>query len=121
MGKEQKIYHINYKLPTSVTSIGKDAFAYNAFSGELDLSNTNLTTIGIYAFSGSSDGSTNQIASVKLPNTVTSIGYAAFRYNILESVTFYGKSSLTGISIGSYAWGWASGYNATKNIYFVNE
>jgi len=150
------------ELPDSVVNIGNRAFQYNILSGELDLSNTSLTSIGNSAFVGEYDGSTNQITSLKLPNSLTSIGDSAFEYNIITgeldlsntkitsigdafsmnritslklpntltnidnwafngssitSVTFYGRNDLTGVTIGTRAFG--SGFN-DSNIYFEN-
>ena len=117
------------KLPSSVTNIGDRAFRYNKLSGELDLSMyTNLTSIGSSAFSTQScyydedwNYICNGITNIKIPGSVTSIDNYAFSNNSLTSVTFYGRSDLTGVTVGTNAWGWASGYNADNNIYFVNE
>ena len=107
------------KFPDSIESIGDSAFLRNNLSGELDLSNlTNLTSIGDDAFEGSSDGSTNQITSIKFPNTLESIGSEAFYNNILESVTFYGRSNLDGVNLGSSVWGWVTGHDETNSIFF---
>jgi len=82
------------KLPKGVTNIGEDAFEGNTFEGELDLSMyTNLTTIERYAFNGGEKEtydeenydfiyeSLGKITSIKLPNTLESIGYSAFSHN----------------------------------------
>ena len=96
-------------------SIGTLAFAYNALSGELDLSMySKLTSIDYRAFGY------NQITSIKLPDSITNIGIGAFSPNALISVTFYGRSDLTGVTIGTSAWDWADGYS-DANIYFINE
>ena len=108
------------KLPNSLESINYYAFYRNRLSGELDLSNTQLTSIGYDAFSSYTDAIENQITSLKLPNSVTSIGHSAFRYNILESVTFYGRSNLDGITLGENVWGWGTGHDETNSIFFSN-
>ena len=78
-------------IPTSVTSIGKDAFENN------QLTNVTIpdsvTSIGDYAFFW------NNLTSVTIPTSVTNIGKGAFENNQLTSVTI--PSSVT--SIGDYA------------------
>ena len=93
------------KFPSTLTNIGQSAFKDNKLSGEIDLSNTKVTSLGSYSFEGLSDKSTNQITSVKFPSTVTEIKFFSFQGNNLESVTFYGRSDLTGVTLGSYALG----------------
>ena len=103
------------ELPVSIKSIGKYAFSYNKLNSELDLSHlTNLSSINEGVFYG------NEITSIKLSHNVNYIGESAFAHNDLTSVTFYGRSDLTGVNVQYYVWGWASGYDY-NNIYFVNE
>ena len=59
-------------LPSSLTSIGAQAF-YDTALSSVDLSGTSLTSIGQKAFDGCSS-----LASVILPSSLTSIGSAAF-------------------------------------------
>ena len=108
------------KFPSSLTTIERNSFKYNKLSGELDLSNTQLTSIEDGAFEGTEDGSTNQITNIKFPSSLTTIKGSAFRYNSLESVTFYGRSNLEGITIGTDAWGWATDHDETNSIFFNN-
>jgi len=66
------------KFPSSVETIGTGAFGGNSLSGELDLSNTKVTTIGGLAFYG------NKITSIKLPSSVETIGACAFAWNSIS-------------------------------------
>jgi len=81
------------KIPNGVTNIGNDAFAYNKISGELDLTNTNVISIGEFAFTE------NQITSVKLPSSVINVGNHAFSDNEISSI----KLSTSITDIGDYA------------------
>jgi len=81
-------------IPSSVTSIGHDAFYYCTSLTSVTIGN-NVTSIGIYAFYYCTS-----LTSVTIPNSVTSIG----------NCTFAGCTSLTSmtipssvISIGNYA------------------
>jgi len=80
------------KLPSSITSIGTDAFAHNAISGELDLSMyTNLISVSGFGY--------NEIDSIKLPNTVTTIGNHAFSDNAFtEELDLSMYTNLTSVS-----------------------
>lgn len=102
-GSTNKITSV--KFPSTLEIIEGSAFSHNKLSGEIDLSNTKVTSLGSYSFEGLSDKSTNQITSVKFPSTVTEIKFFSFQGNNLESVTFYGRSDLTGVTLGSYALG----------------
>ena len=81
------------KFPNTLTSIGEYAFENNKLSGELDLSNTSVTSIGESAFRAYCDWDEDynylcedQIESLKLPSSVTSIGDHAFVNNAITSV-----------------------------------
>ena len=65
-------------IPSTVKSIGKEAFAYNQISS-VTLSN-GLETIGNYAFND------NLLTSIIIPDSVTSISGYAFAYNQITSV-----------------------------------
>ncbi|MCQ2078548.1 MAG: leucine-rich repeat domain-containing protein, partial [archaeon] len=70
------------ELPSTLTSIGRDAFAHTAIQGVDLASLANLRTIGSEAFLGSS------LTSVTIPATVTSVGNMAFAdCSSLQSVT----------------------------------
>jgi len=112
------------QFPNSLEEIGKYSFRYNLLSGILDLSNTNLKFIGGYAFAGDDTYSVKfgvqEISVVKLPKTIESIEAYAFLYSPLESVTFYGRSNLDGVSIATNAWSWATDHNEANSIFFNN-
>ena len=78
-------------LPSSITSIGDEAFAWNSLTAVI-IPNS-VTSIGDEAFEG------NYLTSVTIPNSVTSIGDDTFAFNNLTSVTI--PNSVT--SIGNYA------------------
>ena len=118
-------------IPSGVTSIGQEAFAYNAYVTDVTIPD-GVTDIGIVAFSecysltsvtipnsvtSISEGAFNNcfsLTSITIPNSVTTIGRAAFQscssltsVTIPDSVTsiienpFMGCNSLTDISVGS--------------------
>ena len=95
-------------IPGNIRTIGKDAFRYNKLTAVA--LNEGLKTIGEYAFAGEyDDPSYNQISgTVTIPNSVTSIGKAAFIYNKIETLNF-GTGNPT---IGD----WAFQYNSIKNL-----
>ncbi len=95
-------------IPDSVTSIGKNTFAFCSQLSNVNINTTaNLLSIGDNAFDNSS------ITSITIPNTVTSIGEAAFNncrklYNVnintasnLLSIgnSAFNSSSITSITI----------------------
>ena len=78
-------------IPASVKTIGNYAFYEADDLGELTivLENSQLETIGAYAFSGSGIYYAPTFSSVTIPKSVTSIGAHAFEYNgYLETVIF---------------------------------
>ena len=101
-------------MPSGVETIGEDAFEDNLLNGELDLSVfPNLKKISDEAFAY------NQLTSVEIPNSVTSIEDYAFDDNQLTGVTIKGKSSTSDFTYyGSNVFGWASGYS-DANITFI--
>ena len=78
-------------FPNTLRIIGDRAFRDNPITGELDLTNTKVETIGENAFSES------KITSVKLPNTIVSIGNSAFNIWNYEDESNY----LTNIYLGN--------------------
>ena len=120
-----QISALNLSNATSLTSIGESAFYNNQISGTLIIPSS-VTTIGDHAFSGESDGSTNQISTLDLsnatslqtigsgafqnnnlsgtlviPSSVTNIGFHAFEHNQISGLSFTDNGNLE--SIGSYA------------------
>ena len=114
-------------FPDSITSIGQYAFQYSnlsqitipasvqtigiyAFFNNISLTtiifenNSNLTSIGNYAFA-SFPGSSS-LTSINIPASVTSIGDYAFQYSNLSTITFDVNSLLT--SIGDFAFGYSN-------------
>lgn len=70
---------VSVTLPTSIRSIGRQAFYQNAIES-VDLSKLNsLTTIGEYAFAYNNIG-----GELVIPDSVTSMGYEAFGYNNID-------------------------------------
>ena len=86
-----KIDKIN--LPSTLTNIKNTAFRYTGITS-LSLPN-GLVKIGEDAFSG------NSLTTVSIPKTVTEIGSNAFRDNPLTTVTLKGRSSTSGMTLGS--------------------
>ena len=80
-------------IPSSVTNINESAFYNYQFSTIRFSNNSNLKTIGNYAFNLS------KITSITLPSTVTEIGEYAFENSSLKSIII--PSSVT--KIGQYA------------------
>ncbi|MGL6125008.1 MAG: leucine-rich repeat domain-containing protein [Metamycoplasmataceae bacterium] len=80
-------------LPKSLVKIGNDAFKDNKISSIDFTSLDNLKEIGQWAFYN------NQMKSLKLPGSITTIGGRAFEKNQLTSLTL--PNSIT--TIGSYA------------------
>ena len=79
-------------LPKTVTTIGKQAFAQNAFT-TVDL--TNVTAIGERAFYG------NDLTKVELPDTVTSLGAGAFATNDITELRL--SAGVTVIPQGAFS------------------
>ena len=84
----------SYVIPSSVTSIGKDAFSYCRSLSEIVIPSS-VTSIGYRAFS-----SCDSLSEIVIPSSVTSIGYRAFSScDSLSEIVI--PSSVT--SIGDYA------------------
>ena len=77
----------SFVIPSRVTSISNYAF-YNNKLSSIDLSNSNVTTIGDAAFKY------NSITQLSIPSTITSIGQGAFQNNRLSTVSFISPSQL---------------------------
>lgn len=75
-------------IPSTVTTIGDAAFRGIYYLGTVNFApDSQLKSIGAYAFSGLS-----QLSSIEIPNTVTSIGAYAFKgCSNLSTVTFVGE------------------------------
>ena len=92
-------------IPASVQTIGNYAFFYNiSLTTIIFENNSNLTSIGNYAFA-SFPGSSS-LTSINIPASVTSIGDYAFQYSNLSTITFDVNSLLT--SIGDFAFGYSN-------------
>ena len=86
-----------FGTPSSVTSIGDFAFAYDTALSSITLPNS-LTAIGYGSFSNDS-----ALTSITLPNSITSIGDAAFENDSsLTSITI--PNSVTSIGATTFHW-----------------
>ena len=87
-------------IPSSVTSIGKEAFARNESLDEITFEpNSGLETIGNEAFSGTS------IPTISIPASVSAIGgYAFSDSNNLKSVRFAAGSQLKSIGQNAFSY-----------------
>ncbi|MBO5811145.1 MAG: leucine-rich repeat domain-containing protein [Bacteroidales bacterium] len=127
-------YHTSYPLnlkgeliiPNSVTSIGERAFYYcRNFTSLSFEENSNLQTIGDYAFAGYYYDQYNIIGmgftgELNIPNSVISVGNYAFHLcNKFTSLTFEENSNLK--TIGDYAFAGKYGYYDNYNMSFNNE
>ena len=106
-------------IPNSVTSIGDYAFfRCTQLTGLSFEENSNLNTIGEYAFAGYYNGSSSDYrmgltGNLIIPNSVTSIGNHAFYLcDKFTSLSFEENSQLK--TIGDYAF---TGYNNYTSIY----
>jgi hypothetical protein len=90
---QNNLISVTFSEPSSVTIIRYNAFRQNQLTSVTIP--PSVTSIGNSAFWG------NQLKSVTIPSSVTSIGQGAFRENQLTSVTFSEPSSVT--SIGNSA------------------
>ena len=104
------------KIPNSVTSIGQRAFDYcTNFTGLTFEENSNLQTIGDYAFAGYSSYPMGFTGELKIPNSVTSIGDYAFYYcRNFTGLSFEENSNLE--TIGNYAFYCCDGFTSELNI-----
>ena len=73
---------VTLQLPSSVKTIGAQAFSNCAALTAFNFSQTSVTTIGDYAFNGSS-----ALTSVAFPETLETIGKRAFLHSGLTAVT----------------------------------
>ncbi|MDE7108189.1 MAG: leucine-rich repeat domain-containing protein, partial [Clostridiales bacterium] len=91
-------------MTTHTATIADRAFEYSFNAVALDIPR-GVTSIGQWAFGYSS------LASVKLPNTLTELGYAAF-YEVgeLERVEFEQGSKITAFTLDSRNLAWTFGY-----------
>lgn len=99
-------YVKNVKIPTTMTSIGSEAFKGAKFLMSVSIPNS-VKTIGSYAFDGCSS-----LTSVSIPNSVKTIGGCAFykcasltsvsipnSVSVIGNYAFYLCTSLTSVSI----------------------
>ena len=70
-----------FSIPTTVTKVGRDAFAYTKHLKQVTIPDS-VETLGQSAFQGAS------LTSVTLPDSVTEAGYFTFYESDLQSVTF---------------------------------
>ncbi len=87
-------------IPSSVTSIGSNAFESCTSLTSVNFDNdSQLTSINVGAFYKCS-----ALTSINIPNNVTSIGYSAFsNCSSLTSINFDNDSQLTSIYFGAFA------------------
>ena len=83
-GAFEELYIASVTMPTSVTSIGANAFAYDWALTSMSIG-TAVTTIGAWAFAG------NPLDSMTIPDSVTTIGDGAF----------YDEPQLAAVTLGS--------------------
>lgn len=103
---------ISVELPRTVTTIGTTAFQLNS-SLEKIIFKDGLISIGQNAFAGgSSVTSRGALSTIVLPNTLTTIGNIAFRYNSLEQLII--PDSVT--SLGTLISGQAFAINNLKKL-----
>ena len=80
-------------MPATVTSMGQEAIANCNLLTDVNLGTSGLVSIGYYGVSQS-----NQIASIILPSTLTTISSMAFSYDVsLTSITFLGLVAPTNV------------------------
>jgi len=85
----------NITIPSSVTSIGNNAFVECTGLTSITIPNS-VTSIGNYAFYVCTG-----LTSITIPDSVTSIGYCAFGFTGLTSITI--PNSVTSIDDGAFA------------------
>ena len=90
------------EIGTGVTSIGDQAFYYCTSLTNLMIPNS-VTSIGFEAFRDTS------FANVTIPDSVTIIQNEAFLYCSLTSITFSSKDKATVKGMANYSWGLGSG------------
>ena len=95
----KKIVTVDFSKCENLSYIGRYAFSFSPISGELDLSNTKITTIEGEGFAY------NRFTKIKLPSTLTTIGKNAFcvsnnSSSYIESITI--PSSVTSIGAGAF-------------------
>lgn len=91
-------------MTTHTTTIADYAFEYSFDIEALDIPR-GVTSIGQWAFSYGA------IGAVKLPNTLTTMGCAAFYETGLKSVEFEEDSVITTFGLDNRNLGWTFGYN----------
>jgi len=84
-------------FPSTIETIGTAAFMTCVISGELDLSNTKITTIADNAFYN------NGITSIKLPSSVEIIGEKVFEFNDISGELDLSNTKITTIGVYAFA------------------
>jgi len=103
-----------YQIPSSVTSIGYNAFRDCSGLTSVSIPNS-VTYIGTGAFSGC-----NGLTSVTIPSSVTNIGGVFNGCENLKSIYLFGKSE-TRLPIESVYTFYDNGYNYDNAVYLVGE
>ena len=100
-------------VPEDTTTIPANAFANNEDITSLDLTDSDVTSIGAFAFQ-----SCKSLTNIELPDSLTSIGTAAFQGTSLISIRVGTGIIGDGMTIGVNAFG---GVPNTVMVYYPKE
>ena len=71
----------------------------------------------VAVFTGKGTFENNQLTSVVIPSSITTLYYASFAYNQLTYVRIEGKTSSSQFTTYFPGWGWASGYSNSDIVW----